>query len=817
MIKMRKPLSFLLSVIVFLAVVPFCSIGVAAEDAVFVSDVPESEGVRNALLNAEQLANLTFMPLKSVPQKAGDLSPGKEQKGLPYSSSRIEEGFVPNFVSLYTFMSALKNPNSYLYTVDLGELGNQNGDTYYGTVCSTFCTYALNVMPNYTTHQWQDIPGMITLPHQTVNALKLGDTICHKTSGHVVMVVGVTRNSLGQVGEVTIAEAATTKAMVRKPYTAEEFQKKYPTDVYAYHRYTKIDEVEHISLETSEYNTELIPRKGDKANWLAGVPVEIDLLAKNRYTSVEVYKDDALYERQPIGGREEIPVDRTLYGLQWKMGSIAAASSQKFIHETHIIPITNIMMDISDGSEVRFVWYDGVTLDKNIGISDFYTGAVTLDGIAPATAKFCKIEARYADERDVLDANALAATVAIKISEDAAAITIPLAYGGLLSSTGVEIDNYARCRSGFLPIQNLRIDGSENVKYYVYYYDENKNYLISSGQWLSGPTYIMDGKPANAAYFRLVVKNTLSDAGTSVSKTYYTYAQDVPATIIGGVLEGGMDVLTLNNLEAGSYKARMTNGTDCSDWCYWIVVDAECSAEATENCREARVTFSASNANPLFVKWSGGKDNGAKHISVLDEEQIAAGAAVCKYETSSSDGQSNQYKIRVAFQTEYGVIHTALEDVTTVVAHTYDGSTDYRCNTCGTFRLSNLPVIFGGNSVSEDVSGLAFRFDVTTSGLKIKEGTRFQADYTEAYTAGSKLISMGAIADNGASTIDIPCVYLCSCEEEMVSFAVRIIDIPQDKYDTPITVTPYQVLEIDGEEVIRYGKAQTASYNGVIQ
>ena len=93
------------------------------------------------------------------------------------------------------------------------------------------------------------------------------------------MVTGITRNSLGQVGEVTIAEASTPRAMVNKPYTAKEFAAKYPVKTYAYHRYSKISEVQHVPFETANYNADIIPRKGDKANWLAGVPVEIDLLS----------------------------------------------------------------------------------------------------------------------------------------------------------------------------------------------------------------------------------------------------------------------------------------------------------------------------------------------------------------------------------------------------------------------------------------------------------------------------------------------------------------------------------------------------------
>lgn len=393
----------------------------------FVPDVPESIGVLNAILNAKQLVEIRLTPKATMPQQANDWAADTEKIGFPYSSSRPEEGFVPNFVSLYTFMTAMQNPNSYLYTVDLGEQGNDNGDTYYGAVCSTFCAYALNIVPNYTTHQWQDIPGMEYVPWQSVHALKLGDTICHKTSGHVVMVTDITRNKRGKIGQITVSEAATSKCQ-KSYYTPEEMEAKYPTDVYAYHRYSKIHEVQHIpspfvAVEDEEpqnvtYNTAIIPRKGDKANWLATQTVEIDVLEPGSYTGVAIYKGDALLETKPIAA-----------------------------------------------------------------------------------------------------------------------------------------------------------------------------------------------------------------------------------------------LISLSGLEPGSYKACLTDGSNTGAECYWMVVDAESTATSTGNPGEVEVSFSASNATPLFVQWADGSHNGTVHITPLDDGQVSP--VVCQH-------VAGNYKVRVAFQTEYGIVHSVLPEAITV-------------------------------------------------------------------------------------------------------------------------------------------------------
>jgi len=150
--------------------------------------------------------------------------------------------------------------------------------------------------------------------------------------------------------------------------------------------------------------------------------------------------------------------------------------------------------------------------------------------------------------------------------------------------------------------------------------------------------------------------------------------------------------------------------------------------------------------------------------------------------------------------------------------HTYDDDYDADCNVCGAIRVAKvLPVTFGGNSVSEDVSGLAFKFDMTIEGMAIIEGTGTEANYTDATIDGYKLVRMGAKASNGKQELDIHATYLCNLTENSASFAVRIVDIPLNHLGTDITVTPYFVIEIEENvETIIYGEAQVASYNGAL-
>ncbi len=155
------------------------------------------------------------------------------------------------------------------------------------------------------------------------------------------------------------------------------------------------------------------------------------------------------------------------------------------------------------------------------------------------------------------------------------------------------------------------------------------------------------------------------------------------------------------------------------------------------------------------------------------------------------------------------------EAISATGEHSYDHAYDADCNVCGIIRAIVLPYRFAGKSVSEDVygAGLAFLFHTEIEGMAIKQGTYNRADFTNATFDGHKLVKMGAIASNGKSETNIEAVHVYQWEENTVSFAYRIINIPEDKRDTAITMTPYFVVEIDGQEVTIYGEAQSATYN----
>jgi hypothetical protein len=268
----------------------------------------------------------------------------------------------------------------------------------------------------------------------------------------------------------------------------------------------------------------------------------------------------------------------------------------------------------------------------------------------------------YVDDSTIADAEVFGATVMVEVSEQSTTIPVVLESGGLSSADGSESTGGTRMRNDFIPLQNVAVSVDSSLRYYIYYYNADKEYISNNGSWLADPTDLMDSAPAGTAYIRFIIKNT-DNASMATTQTGL-YSAKVTLTILGGTAtasetEGSSDVITLTDLVYGSYKARLTDGTNHSDWCYWMVVDATSSVATTGTAGEIDVDFHASNATPIFVAWCNGTSNGTEHISVLTDEDVENGVAICNYKAGS-------YKLRVAFQTEYGIVHSALSKAITV-------------------------------------------------------------------------------------------------------------------------------------------------------
>ncbi|MBQ7088627.1 MAG: hypothetical protein IJN04_03200 [Clostridia bacterium] len=136
-----------------------------------------------------------------------------------------------------------------------------------------------------------------------------------------------------------------------------------------------------------------------------------------------------------------------------------------------------------------------------------------------------------------------------------------------------------------------------------------------------------------------------------------------------------------------------------------------------------------------------------------------------------------------------------------------------------------------GKSVSEDVNGLAFKFTLNADNIAVKNGNHIVLDDATAapFTNGSDyvLTKVGAIISNDSAsdmtldnlsgrTKDIPVQYLTDLDANSASFAIRIINIPDENKDTTIYARPYYVLSNGENSIVIYDDAVSGTYNSAL-
>ena len=167
--------------------------------------------------------------------------------------------------------------------------------------------------------------------------------------------------------------------------------------------------------------------------------------------------------------------------------------------------------------------------------------------------------------------------------------------------------------------------------------------------------------------------------------------------------------------------------------------------------------------------------------------------------------------------------------------HVYDSVQDDECNVCGNIRpVDIVDIVTGGQtSISEEVNGLAFKFEIAATGAATDNNNKYVAGSASVNPYGNDnaytLVAMGAVitnkADNsteamlnlntvnGKSVIKIEANYLLDTDGS-VAFATRVINIPDEGKDTVIYARCYYVFEKDGELIVIYDDIVSKSYNG---
>ncbi len=285
-------------------------------------DKPKSRGAENALKRARQLAELHWTPIKPFPVIVSDaltggksyvfLQPWRPRRGVNYSGTRYDEKYLGTNVSIYTFMTALSNPDSVLYTRNLFGRSVFSA-AIYGTVCSQFASYVFDLPFHIDCGQWPFLPGIREVPKDDIDGLELCDVI-NDTLRHTAIVTGLGRNEKGEVREITVTESTTPTIKVTN-FTPSEFRHLW-LERCDYH-ILRFDEkaLERVSYtpepfcplegdpETPEpfINPDIMPDHGDRANYTLGTEVAF-YVPDGGFSEVAVFKGEGEIEVIPCAG-----------------------------------------------------------------------------------------------------------------------------------------------------------------------------------------------------------------------------------------------------------------------------------------------------------------------------------------------------------------------------------------------------------------------------------------------------------------------------------------------------------------------------------
>lgn len=269
----------------------------------------DSIGAMNAVKKAHQMTDLQIIPAMtflSNPSAKKAYEQGKRYGGLIYSSAKETNTFVGDDVSIHTFMTALHNPRSVLYTDHLDEppYHGSNCRAYYGTVCSGLITYALGFK---VTQRSADIlieDYFDLIAEQSARGVCIADLVCK--NGHPRLVTGIERGCDGKLETIEISVAANSgcrRFNIEGEDAFNEWLKKNDFKIYRYKylykntSYKPANEFVAVDGEKKvpfEYNDAICANRGDKSCYVTDDDVILNVFGGG--DKVEVYRNSKLFK-----------------------------------------------------------------------------------------------------------------------------------------------------------------------------------------------------------------------------------------------------------------------------------------------------------------------------------------------------------------------------------------------------------------------------------------------------------------------------------------------------------------------------------------
>ncbi len=259
----------------------------------------------DVLERAYLIANMLWTPKNPIPAKGGGhYTKGRTVRGVPYSSVKEINTYLFQDVSYHTFMTAVHNPKSVLYTEDISKTPyhGTNCAPYYGAVCSSAVMYAFGIYIPYYASQIPRLPCMKKIEHQVIDSLKVCDVIWK--SGHVQMIYNVEYRA-DTLYRISTFESSNRNTHIIQ-YTKEQFQRIWTSGRYVGYRFKNLvyseEPATFSGFERIVYNNDLCPTKGDRAVYRTTDTVTIDIFNPN-YDRIVLTRDTTqivsdVYERE---------------------------------------------------------------------------------------------------------------------------------------------------------------------------------------------------------------------------------------------------------------------------------------------------------------------------------------------------------------------------------------------------------------------------------------------------------------------------------------------------------------------------------------
>ena len=183
--------------------------------------IPSTIQEENVIKRARQMTDIVWTTKKEMPcnnlqsyGNTGYFPAGETITGLPYSSTKEINKSIGFNVSIHTYMTALNNPYSLLYTENIrgsrskSDWGRtyhgENCALYMGTVCSVFTGYAGGEKTAWGTGMYEWLRkyrySFAKVGEQSSQGLKIGDI--YWETGHTILIMGLKVDGNGRATSV---------------------------------------------------------------------------------------------------------------------------------------------------------------------------------------------------------------------------------------------------------------------------------------------------------------------------------------------------------------------------------------------------------------------------------------------------------------------------------------------------------------------------------------------------------------------------------------------------------------------------------------